>query len=94
MPELKRAYEKFKGRDVEFIGISLDQDAEDVLSYCKSNGLTWPQFCDPEKAWETDIALQWGVRGIPRTMLLDKQGNVLSMDARFIEHQLPDLLRK
>jgi thiol-disulfide isomerase/thioredoxin len=85
VPELKKIYEKYHDRGVENIGISLDDDPAKLLEFCREKEMTWPQHCEPGKGWDTAIARKWGVNGIPRLIVLDKQGKVRSTQARIID---------
>jgi peroxiredoxin len=72
IPELVRLNERYSSRGLQIIGISLDLEKEQMLSFAKANGMTWPQLFDPE-GWAVGIAES---RGIPFLYLLDKQGRI------------------
>lgn len=95
IPRLKQAYAKYHDRGVEFVGISLDTDPAKLLTFCQNNEMPWPQYCEPDKGWDTSIALKWGVNGIPQLMVLDKQGKVRSThaDPNFFDSLLYSLLK-
>ncbi len=93
IPEMKQLYEKFKSQGVEFIGISLDQKSQTLRNYCKENGVTWPQYCEEGKGWDTKVSLEWGISSIPRVFILDKDGKIYSVDARGkLDKLIPELL--
>ena len=71
-PHLKKAYEEFKNRDFEIIGISLDDDKSKLLAYIKEQGITWPQFFD--ETGEHTIAQMYKVTAIPQLFLIDHEG--------------------
>lgn len=81
MPGLKAAYEKFHPRGFEVIGISLD-DKESVLrKFITQKQLPWPQHFDG-KGWENQFAVRYGIFGIPTVWLVDKRGNLRTVEAR------------
>ncbi len=71
-PYLKRAYEEFKNRDFEIIGISLDREKSKLLAYIEEQDITWPQFFD--ETGEHSIAQMYKVTVIPQLFLIDQEG--------------------
>lgn len=94
LPKMKRIYNQYKSAGVEFIGISLDKDPEVLKKFCMENDVAWPQYCEPDKAWDTELSSEWGISGIPTIFILDKSGRVHSAFARGnLERLIPELLR-
>ena len=81
LPKVKEAYEKYHDKGFEIIGISLDTDEAALRKFIKENQLPWRQVFDG-KGWETPLAQQYGVRGIPAQFLIDQEGRVISVKAR------------
>ncbi len=55
--------------------------------------MTWSQYFDG-KGWNNQIAKKYGVNSIPSMWLLDKEGNVISADARHnLEEEIEKLLK-
>ena len=71
-PHLKQAYEEFKNRDFEIIGISLDREKSKLLAYIEEQDITWPQFFD--ETGEHSIAQTYKVTAIPQLFLIDQEG--------------------
>ena len=71
MPNVVKAYSKFKDKGFEIYGVSLDQDKSRWLEAIQKDGITWPQVSDL-KYWECEAAKLYAVEGIPYTVLLDK----------------------
>ena len=93
MPEMKRLYDKFKSEGVEFVGISLDKKSQTLRTYCEENGVTWPQYCEEGRGWDTKISTEWGISSIPRIFILDKEGRIYSVNARGkLDQLIPELL--
>ena len=73
MVSLKDQYES---KGVQIIGISLDQNKNQMIKTAKEKGFTWPQYFDG-KVWKNDIGAEWGVGSIPATFIIGPEGNVL-----------------
>lgn len=94
MPNVKEAYAKYKDKGFEIVAISLDDNADAWKKSIKDLAITWPQISDL-KAWESDLAAAYGVRSIPHTVLLDKDGKIIEKDLRGekIAEKLSELLK-
>lgn len=77
MPELVKMYAKYKNKGFEIVGVSLDDDKEAWLEGLNSMKMTWPQISDL-KGWNAQGAQDYGVRSIPHTLLLDKEGKIIA----------------
>ena len=75
MPQIKKLHAELAGPDFEIVGVSLDKDGDRFADFVKARGLNWPHYFDG-KGWGNDVARAYGVRSIPRTMLLDREGNI------------------
>lgn len=94
MPNVKRAYEKFKGKGFEIYGVSLDKDRDAWLQAISQDGLTWPQVSDL-KFWQSEAAQTYAVQSIPFTVLVDKGGKIIATDLRGaeLEKKLAEILK-
>jgi len=45
------------------------------------DGLVWSNVSDLKK-WESEIALEWAVRAIPYSVLIDRDGTILAKKLR------------
>lgn len=82
IPYLQKIEEKYHGKNIEFVSISIDK--------AKDNG-KWKKFVTDknlggvqlfaDKDWESEFVVNYGVTGIPRFILIDPNGNVVSSDA-------------
>lgn len=81
MPNVKEVYEKYHDRGFDVIGISLDTDEAVLREFIKENQLPWRQIFDGEE-WSGPLAEKYGVRSIPAPFLLDREGKVISVNAR------------
>ena len=68
--------------------MSLDNKSEAWKKALAEQKMTWPQMSDL-KGWESEVAKAYAVKGIPATVLIDKEGKIAARDLRGT-----DLLRK
>lgn len=82
IPFLAKIEEKYKGKNIEFVSISVDEDKdrEKWKTFVKEKSLGGIQlFAD--KNWMSDFIKSFGINSIPRFILIDPSGNVVSADA-------------
>lgn len=97
MPHMKELYKKFHPKGVEFIGVSLDNPKEQggldsLKKFVKEHEIAWPQYYQG-KGWESEFSGSWGINSIPSMFVVDKDGNLSSVEARGkLEKLIPQLL--
>lgn len=74
-PKVKKMYSKFKNKGVQFIGISLDDDIEDLRGFVKQEEVEWPQLYDG-KRWKGAIPSLYHIQMIPTMVVLDRENRV------------------
>ncbi|MBM2833834.1 MAG: Thioredoxin protein [Candidatus Brocadiaceae bacterium] len=74
-PNVKKLYSKFKDKGVQFIGVSLDDDIEDLRGFVKQVEVEWPQIFDG-KRWQGAIPSLYHIQAIPTMVLLDRESKV------------------
>jgi len=82
IPYLQKIEEKYHGKNIEFVSISIDKakDNEKWKKFVTDKKLGGIQlFAD--KDWESEFVVNYGVTGIPRFILIDPQGNIVKSDA-------------
>lgn len=81
IPFMAKLVEKFKGNDqVLFLSISIDENVEAWKKMIAADKPAWAQYNingETNEKFSTD----WGITGIPRFMMIDKEGNIFSADA-------------
>ena len=94
-PNLVRTYQKFKNRNFEILGVSLDNNKDKWLQAIKDDQLTWPHVSDL-KYWRNEVAVQYGVQSIPANFLLDKEGKIIAKGLRgqALERTLEKVLKE
>ena len=82
-PELVNIYNQFKDKGFNILGVSLDnQNAREAwLQAIEDDGLTWTQVSDLN-GWNNAVSRTYGVRAIPESYLLDKQGVIIAKNLR------------
>ena len=81
MPNVVAAYAKYKAKGFGIVGVSLDNDVESWKKAIKDLNITWPQMSDL-KGWQCEGAALYGVRAIPATLLVSKDGTIVARDLR------------
>jgi len=81
LPNVIAAYQKYHAKGFDIIGVSLDKDKTEMLSFTKDQNMTWPQFFDGQ-FWTNKLAVKYGIQAIPATYLLDGQGKIIGKDLR------------
>lgn len=96
IPGIRATYDKFHDKGFEVIGISLD-DANartKVEDFVKNKKLPWPQSFEG-KGWDHPLAVTFGIRAIPATFLIGKDGKIVATDlhGEGLEAKLAELLK-
>ncbi len=80
-PNMKKVYDAYKDKGFDIIGISLDNDEANLREYLKEKNITWRQVFSG-KGWDSPVARQYGIYSIPNMWLIDKDGKLISNNAR------------
>ncbi len=80
LPTVLETYKELHAKGFEVVGISLDQKKEELEAFVKEKGMEWPQYFDG-KGPENDLLLKYKLESIPTMWLLNKKGQVVSMEA-------------
>ena len=94
MPHVKKLYQDFHSKGLEIVGVSFDESKEDWTGAIASMGLKWPQLSDL-KGWRSEAGQIYGVRSIPATLLIDKNGKIVAFGLRGaeLEAKVAELLK-
>jgi thiol-disulfide isomerase/thioredoxin len=92
-PNVVKMYEKFKNKDFEILGVSLDQQQEPWVAAIKKDNLSWKHVSDLQY-WRSIVVGDYGIEGIPHTVLLDKEGKIIAKNLRgaALETKLTEVL--
>jgi thiol-disulfide isomerase/thioredoxin len=97
VPHIIKLYNAYHEKGFEVVGISLDEKREDAETYIQQTEIPWVTLFsedDSERGWEHPLAVRYGITGIPRAILINREGIVVSMNARgaVLEQELRKLL--
>lgn len=81
MPNLKRVYDTYKDQGFDVIGVSLDDDETELRDYIEKKGISWRQIFDAATGGNS-LVENYGIEGIPEPWLIDRDGTLISTDAR------------
>lgn len=82
IPSLKKVEEQYHGKNIEFVSISIDavKDHEKWNKFVTEKQLGGIQlFADSD--WNSKFVKEYAIDGIPRFILIDPSGNIISADA-------------
>ena len=79
MPNVKKVYDAYKDVGFDVIGVNLDTDEADLHEFLKVCDLPWRQIFGGQ---DSPLKKLYRVRGIPSPWLMDKEGKVISYQAR------------
>lgn len=96
LPNVLQQYELYHDRGFDVLGISLDDDQEELDRFIEENGIPWANLFSTDEehsGYDHPMATRYGVMGIPQTILVDSDGKVVSLSARGpeLERLLKDL---
>ncbi len=80
-PHVVKLYEKYKDKGFDILGVSLDRQRARWIQAIKADGLTWHHVSDL-KGWQNEVAQLYGVRSIPHTVLVDRDGRIIARKLR------------
>lgn len=78
-PELARIYNKFRKKNFEIYQVSLDRTRESWLKGIEEDKLIWINVSDL-KYWNSEAAVNYNIRNIPSSFLLDTAGRIIAKD--------------
>ncbi len=72
-PVLVEAYERWSKLGVEFVGISIWDDEDEVRDFVMRHGIAYPNAIDDDGG----IAVEFGVKGIPEKFFVNAEGEIV-----------------
>lgn len=89
-PNVVNMYNHYKDDGFEVYSVSLDHDKARWIQAIEQDGLIWPSHVSDLKKWQSIAAKDYAVKGIPFTVLIDKEGKVIGTNLRgpALENQL------
>lgn len=83
-PHVVSVYEKYKAKGFDVFSVSLDRETgkEAWINAIKQDGLVWDNHVSDLKFWQSAPAGVYGVRAIPKTFLIGRDGKIVAVDPR------------
>lgn len=81
-PNVVAAYDKYHKDGFEVFSVSLDRDKKLWMDAIEKDKLKWANHVSDLKWWDSEAAKTYGVEGIPKAFLLDKDGKIIGSDLR------------
>lgn len=77
IPHLKKLEKEMHGKKIVFVSISCDKDRQAWIDFVKKNQMGGIQL---NTEGNEDFMSAYGIKGIPRFILLDKKGKIINAD--------------
>ncbi len=92
-PNVVKMYNKHKAEGFDILGVSLDKQHSRWVGAVEKDNLQWKHVSDL-RGWQNAVAQQYGVRSIPATVLLDREGRIVARNLRgpALEAKVAELL--
>jgi thiol-disulfide isomerase/thioredoxin len=81
IPNVKENLEKYGSKGFTVVGINLDEDRSQYDTYMDKAMLSWQNIM-PDEEGNNEMATYYGISGIPTVILVDREGKVVSVNAR------------
>lgn len=96
-PNVVKVYEKYKNQGFTVFSVSLDRQGQEDRwkAAIEKDGLSWPYHVSDLQYWDSAPARMYGVSGIPKAFMIDREGNIAAVGVRGaadIEQELKKLL--
>ena len=93
-PHLVKVYDKYKDKNFEIFGVSLDANRDAWLKAIKDDKLPWVQVSDLQR-WNSPVVRLYNISGIPFSVLLDPQGKIIAKGLRSaaLDQQLSQIFK-
>lgn len=72
-PELNAAWQRFRDAGVVVLGVDFQDAPGDARQFVATSGASYPMVVDEDSS----TALDFGLRGIPETFLVDREGRIV-----------------
>jgi thiol-disulfide isomerase/thioredoxin len=81
IPELSRAADEYGGKNIMFIGLSVDEDPDLLESFIKNMGIRYPVYMAGR-----DITKAYRVNGIPHNAFYSKNGLLMISESGVLDY--------
>lgn len=80
-PNIVAEYNKYKSQGFTVFGVSLDREKDAWTSAIAADNLNWEHVSDLS-FWNSSVVPQFGIEGIPFSILVDKEGKIVAKNLR------------
>lgn len=80
-PNLVRLYNTYKGKGFDILSVSLDNNPGPWMRAIEDDKLSWTNISDL-KAWSSNLIVDYRIKAIPSSVLIDPDGKVLAKNLR------------
>lgn len=80
-PNIVKQYNTYKDKGFTILGVSLDDDKDAWLKAIENDNLRWAHVSDL-KRWDSQVAHQYKVEGIPASFIIDPSGKIVAKNLR------------
>lgn len=81
-PAVVKLYNEYKDKGFTIMSVSLDKTKEPWEQAIKKDGLVWANHVSDLQGWSCAAAQKYQVRGIPFTVLIDRDGKIIQTKLR------------
>lgn len=81
-PNVVKLYDKYKDKNFEIFSVSLDQEKNRWVKAIEADGLKWDNHVSDLKGWQSDVVQSYKFQGIPHTVLLNPEGEIIATKLR------------
>ncbi len=79
LPAYEQMRKEIGTEEFEIIAINVDEDTDDGLKFLAQHPVSYPVLADPEG----EIGIPYGIRTLPRSFLLDRNGQIITSHKSF-----------
>ena len=79
LPAYNQMRQEIGSGEFEIIAINVDEDTEDGVEFLRDHPVSYPVLADPDGK----IGIPYGVRTLPRSFLLDRDGQIVETHKSF-----------
>ena len=91
IPALKQLEKEFHGKNIVFMSVSVDESKEKWAQMVKKENLSGVQLWSGN-GWKTNITSDYMIKGIPRFILVDREGKIFNVKAPRPSENIKEIL--
>ncbi|GAB4455623.1 MAG: hypothetical protein OHK0029_12110 [Armatimonadaceae bacterium] len=81
LPNVRKVYEKYHGKGLEIVSISLDDSRKEVDAFLQKQAMPWTHVWD-DQTQSPAIAQKYGVQAIPLMIVIGRNGKISAVNPR------------